>query len=235
MRLPFPAEIYIFTFFSTVSTYNLFRGYPDLKAYLKDVGSVQFYLVFYGAAVSACCFFMLPAGIKLFYMALGLFTLMYKFRLFGRLSLRSVPYLKLPMIALVWVCTGSIYLLIHLDEVHDLPRVAGVLLMQLFFFIAITIPFDVFGLIEDKMPTIPSKFGVRRSLGISEVFLVLYFITALCIYKRPVFLLAAGIVACTSIIIVHFSPALKSKMAQYYLIDGTIIFQTLVFYLCLYR
>lgn len=235
MRYPFPAEIYIFTFFSTISTYNLFRGYPTFKAYLKDAGSVRFNLVLYGFVISGCCFFLLPDEIKLFYVALGIFTLMYKFNVLGKFNLRSIPYLKLPVIALVWVCTGSIYLLINLHHLPDMARVSGVLVMQFFFFIAITIPFDVFGLIEDDMPTIPSRFGVRGSLLISKIFLALYFVVALCIYQRPVFLLASGIVAVVSAIAVHFSPLFERKMTQYYLVDGTIIFQTLIFYLCLYR
>lgn len=233
MKYAYPVEIYVFTFCSTLSTYNLFRDYQTFGTFKNDFGSIRFFIVMTGFVIGLWCYFLLPYEIKVFYVVLGAFTMLYKFNIFGITNLRSIPYLKLPMIAVVWVLTGSIFLLININSGTDLHRITGVLFMQFFFFIAITIPFDVFGLIEDEMLTIPGRLGIRKSLWISKILLVLYFVVALLIYQRPVFLYASGLVAVLTILAVHFSPRFEKKAVQYYLLDGTIIFQTLIFYLFL--
>lgn len=233
MKYPFPPEIYLFTFCSTLSVYNLFRGYRTFADFRQDLRSFRFFLVTAAFIACATCFFMLPVPMQLFYTAVGAITLLYKFNIFGISNLRSIPYLKLPIITFVWLLSGSIFLLIHIDENLDVSRIAGLLVMQFCFIIAITIPFDVFGLIEDDITTIPGKIGIRRALLISKSLLAVYLTAAVLIHQRTVFLYAAGLTALLTFAAIHFSPLLKRKSMQYYLLDGTIIVQTVVFYLFL--
>lgn len=229
MFFPFPPEIYVFTFFATLATYNLFRPYPSFREFMEDRKHFRFWLILVSLLICGICYWMLPLRIQLFYACIGAITMLYKFDIFGIVNLRSISYLKLPMIASVWVLTGSIYYLLDAHEFEDVHRIAAVLTMQFLFFTAITIPFDVFGLIEDDMKTIPGKLGVRKSLMISKVFLVLYFLISFLIYRKIQFVYATSVVAVLTILIVHFSPKLQQKSAQSYLLDGTIILQTLVF------
>lgn len=239
MEFHFPLAIYGFTFSATLGTYNLFRSYKDFQAYFLDRKSIRFFIIFISFAFSGTFFLFLPLDIQIFYAVVGFLTMLYKFNVFGIISLRSVPYLKLPLIALIWVLTGSIYLLLnfnHYNDLHqmnDIHRISGLLLMELFFFIAITIPFDVFGMIEDNMKTVPRKLGVKKSLLISKVLLVLYVVTSLFIYKRIEFILASFSLALITFLLVHWSPKFQRKSLQYYLIDGTIILQTILFYIFL--
>lgn len=239
MQYHYPIAVYGFTFTSTLGTYNLFRDYKSFKSYYLDWKSFRFWLVFVSFAFSGLFFLYLPLDVQIFYLVVGFLTMLYKFNVFGFISLRSVPYLKLPLIAVIWVVTGSIYLLLnfnHYNDLHqmnDIHRISGLLLMQLYFFIAITIPFDVFGMIEDDMKTVPKKLGVKKSLMISKILLILYVITSLFIYKRIEFIAASIVLASITFLIVHWSPNIQKKSIQYYLIDGTIILQTILFYLFL--
>lgn len=235
MQYKFPMAIYIFTFCSTLSIYNLFRGYVLFKDFLRDRKNVRFYLILTGFIVSGYCYFILPDEIRIFYLVTGFLTMLYKFNIFGIINLRSVPYLKLPIIAIVWVLTGSIFLLINIHPAMDLKRIAGILSMQFFFIVAISIPFDIFGLIEDEMSTIPNKFGIKKSLWISKILLGLYFLVAILIHIKYQFLYASALICLLTFFAVHFSPKFGKKEFQYYLLDGTIILQTFIFYLFLYR
>ncbi len=230
MKFPYPAEVYIFTFCSTLSTYNLFREYGTFSDFLTDFKNLRFYLVSAGFLACIICFFLLPIEIQVFYFVLGFFTMLYKFNLLGIKNLRSIPFLKLPVITIVWVLSGSIFQLINIHESTDVHRIAGLLVMQFCFIIAIAIPFDVFGLIEDNITTIPGRLGVKRALLISKMLLIFYFIAAFLIHQRTVFLYASTLVCVLTFLAIHFSPRLKQKALQYYLLDGTIILQTLIFY-----
>lgn len=92
-------------------------------------------------------------------------------------TLRTLPYLKIIFIALVWsliivglpfIDSGSFF--------HDtsLTDIAIALTQTLFFVIAITIPFDIRDLNFDKrihLKTIPSLIGIKTSILLSEVLL----------------------------------------------------------------
>ena len=239
MEYHYPISIYGFTFASTLGTYNLFRDYKTFKSYYSDLKSFRFFIVTFSFIISGLFFLFLPFDVQVYFVIVGFLTMLYKFNVFGFVSLRSVPFLKLPLIALIWVLTGSIYLLLnfsHYNDLHqmnDIHRISGLLIMELFFFIAITIPFDVFGMIEDDMKTVPRIIGVKKSLMISKTLLVLYVITSLFIYKRIEFIMASILLASITILLVHWSPKFQNKSIQYYLIDGTIILQTILFYLFL--
>ncbi len=236
MQYHYPFAVYGFTFLATLATYNLFRDYKTFTDYLSDFKSLKFFLVAISFTISGVFFLLLPWDVQVYYFAVGLLTLLYKFKMFGFNSLRNVPYLKLPMIALIWVLTGSIYLLLHfnqyndLNQLNDIHRISGLLIMQLFFFLAITIPFDVFGMIEDDMKTVPKRLGVKKSLRISKILLVLYVLTSFFIYKRIEFIFASVLLATITFLLIHWSPKFQKKSLQYYLIDGTILLQTFLFY-----
>lgn len=233
MKFPFPASIYIFTFCATLSTYNLFRHYRTFEAFLSGTGEASFYLILAGITCAGICYFLLPFKIQVFYLVLGFFTLLYKFNLPGIRNLRSIPYLKLPVITISWLLSGSIFQLINIDQNTDLGRLAGLLAMQFCFIIALAITFDVFGLIEDEITTIPTRLGISKALWIAKILLVLYFIAAVIIHQRTAFLYAAGSTAAITFLLIHFSPKIREKSLQYYLLDGPIILQTVIFYLFL--
>ncbi len=239
MEYHYPIPVYGFTFASTLGVYNLFRTYQSFRAYYKDWKSFRFFIVTASFAFSGFFYLFLPVDVQIFYLVVGFLTMLYKFNILGFVSLRSVPYIKLPLIAVIWVLIGSIYLLLnfsHYNDLHqmnDVHRISGLLLMEFFFFVAITIPFDVFGMLEDDMKTIPRKIGMSKSLLISKVLLVFYVLTSLFIYKRIEFVLASILLAALTFVVVYLSPRFQKKHWQYYLIDGTIILQTILFYLFL--
>jgi hypothetical protein len=239
MEYHFPFPVYGFTLFSTLGTYNLFRAYKTFKNFYTDWKSIRFYIVVSSFLLSGFFFFLLPQDVQVFYLFVGFLTMLYKFNIFGFISLRSLPYLKSPLIATIWVLTGSIYLLLNfshyndLNQMNDVRRISGLLLMEFFFFIAITIPFDVFGMLEDDIKTVPKKLGVTKSLRISKLLLILYVITSFFIYKSVAFLMASVLLATITFLSIHWSPKFQKKHLQFYLIDGTIILQTVLFYLFL--
>lgn len=116
------------------------------------------------------------------------------------ISLREVPYLKIHLIALV--CTISVGLIILMNENHmdrsnfSLTNCAFVL-AHYFYFLAITIPFDIRDLKYDSptLKTIPQVVGIRKTRMLSLFLFVLYLTILVLfkttIYKNPAFIITS--------------------------------------------
>ena len=92
------------------------------------------------------------------------------------IKLRELPYLKTPIIAIVW--TSILFLLPWINEGRNPQEILGELIAFFFFFSAMTIPFDIRDLsIDIEMhKTIPQAFGIRGSKILALVLFTLFFI-----------------------------------------------------------
>jgi uncharacterized membrane protein len=102
-------------------------------------------------------------------------------------SLRDTPYLKIHLIAIIWVIALGIFELVN-EQIFEFEKWIFVLI-HYFYVIAVTIPFDIRDLKYDdpKKRTIPQVIGVLFSKMLSFGLMVLYFILA--IYFKPDLLL----------------------------------------------
>ncbi|MBS1634545.1 MAG: hypothetical protein JST26_01395 [Bacteroidetes bacterium] len=229
------APVYIFTFSSTLFVYNLFRHYQSVKEFLSSYRTPLFVITTYAFVISIACFTLLPKSLQLAYGILGVLTLFYKFPLVGNVSLRALPYIKIVVIAVVWVLSALISFMKAPGLKPD-PGSAGIyILMQFLFFISICIPFDIFDMHRDTMSTIPQKIGAKRAILVSYLGMVFYLVLAFLLPCGPIQKGGYFLMTMCTCFVLRYSKALKHKYSRYYLIDGLIILQTGIVFLCQYH
>ena len=105
------------------------------------------------------------------------------------------------------------------------------MISQFFFFIAITIPFDVFDVEKDKMKTLATTMGIKKAIIVAKICLALHVLIAIA--KDPSsneiigHLVIAGI---AFTILSLYKKLLHHRTLQYYCVDGLIILQTFIIY-----
>ena len=94
-------------------------------------------------------------------------------------TLRDIPYLKIHLIAIIWVVAIGIFEL--LNENYFTSEKWGFVLAHYFYIVAVTIPFDIRDLKYDdpSQRTIPQVFGIKKAKIISVLFLIIYFLIAI--------------------------------------------------------
>lgn len=229
--ISYPHELYLFGFFSTLATYNLFRYYHDFKQFVVGNQSVRFWIVVISLLIALICFLFFDLALKLAFCCLGFLTFFYKFDLIWKIHLRKVPFLKLPIIVIVWVISGCIFSLLNPALKISYNQVWTFMAIQSLYFAAISIPFDVLGLIEDNIVTIPSKIGVKPTFLFSKILMafaigIAFFFAHNSFFQLP-FLLFGGI----TLLFIQLCKSLEDKYLQFYLLDGSILLQTMIFLL----
>jgi hypothetical protein len=223
--------LYLFGFFSTLATYNLFRYYNDFKQFVVGNQSIRFWIIVASLLIALSSFLFFEIDLKLAFCCLGFLTIFYKFDLILKIHLRKVPFLKLPIIVLVWVISGCIFSLLNPALKISNNQILIFIGIQSLYFAAISIPFDVLGLIEDNIITIPSKIGVKRAFLFSKIVLIIaisigFLFSHNSFFQLP-FLMFGGITLC----FIQLCESLENKYLQFYLLDGSILLQTVIFWL----
>lgn len=176
----------VFNFFSVLFVYNFHRIYkatfskvrtPLLEWVLKNKGFV-FYLLFISLLTCLALFTVLWKGkiaLLLLFGTMVLLSLVYVVPLFGK-SLRQLPYLKSPLIALVWVVV--LFIFPSLNEGISFRALAGPVSSYFLFFLALTIPFDLRDMQIDSstQKTLPMVLGEKGSRFLSVGLIAVYFI-----------------------------------------------------------
>jgi len=227
--ISYPIEIYLFGFSSTLATYNLFRYYHDFKQFITKNKTIRFWIVNISLLIAFTCFLLFDLNLKLVFCCLGFLTLCYKFEFIWKIHLRKIPFLKLPIIVFVWIFSGSAFSLLSPEVTISSSDVLIFISVQSLYFAAISIPFDVLGLLEDNIVTIPSKVGVKRAFLFSKTLIIIaiglaFFFSQNNFFHWP-FLLFGGI----TLIILQLCEILKNRHLQFYLLDGSIFLQTLIY------
>ena len=164
---------------------------------------------------------------------MGIISLFYAWKIFpgasGRIALRELPYTKLWWISLVWV---GITVIMPAADAH-IPllsdQVILVSLSRLLLIAGLTIPFDVRDLRADepKQRTFPQIFGVKKSLRIAVVFLLLHLLLCWFMWQLgfdPLqLLIAISIVTVIMMMIVSKTRTDSHELHFLGAIDGTLI------------
>ncbi len=123
----------------------------------------------------ACCwlFFQLNFKIQLILMAPIIIAAAYSLPIFpGKRRLRDLHYIKIFLIALVWAhITVVVPVYFHGDQLSLKSSLLAA--EQVFYFMAITLPFDIRDLDvdrENQVKTIPATFGLEASKRLSQAF-----------------------------------------------------------------
>jgi len=87
-------------------------------------------------------------------------------------GLRAVPFVKIYLISVVWVVVTSVIPIVDSEIIWTAP-IWLFLISQLFYLLAVTLPFDIRDLIHDDpaMKTLPQLLGFKSSRLLSGAFL----------------------------------------------------------------
>lgn len=237
---------YIFIiFFATLFEYNLHRLITVLisKEALhsaKHEWVINNKLKFYGIVLFSLIGFSLSAvqaEIKVLeiFAIIALLTVFYSLPVGTRskrlFRLREIPYLKLFVISFVWSTTTILLPVIHASEKINSFEVILMLLARFFFILAITIPFDIRDLAVDQkvgLKTIPIRFGEKKSILLSHVFLVVFMAISTIHYglnKNGLTVCALLISALITTYVLNSNKMKKNSWYYYGILDGMMIVQ----------
>ncbi len=220
----------LLVFFSTLLVYNISQARFGIVHYIRFRSSGH--IIAYVAVVICLVFF--SSGISwvawLYLGHLGAVSIIYNSPLlndFRYLPLRSIPLIKIFIIAYVWASTGSFLPGI----ISGVPQGLSTWLAfwaQFLFIMGITLPFDIRDFYKDyknNLKTIPGIIGIRNTKRLSYLFLgahvlLLFYITDRAWWLAPVVALAMGMT--------RYASASRPEYYYTFYVDGLIILQFLV-------
>lgn len=183
-----------FIFFSTLLTYNGQRFLKSIQQLHPETSHMLWVrrhpnllksILITSFVATAVSFLSLYNGSFLSLLILGLSGAISLFYIqnIGNFNLRSVPQLKIHLIALIWVIATAFFPLFNEGQLSINALFFGAI--HYIYIIAITIPFDIRDLKYDdpKYKTIPQLLGVKKAKFLSILFMLLY--TFLALYLKP--------------------------------------------------
>jgi 4-hydroxybenzoate polyprenyltransferase len=135
--------------------------------------------------------------------------------------LRSIPVLKVFLIAYVWACISSLLPAIGADDINN-ARTWVIFVAHFLFILAITLPFDIRDFRTDRknyLMTVPSLFGLRVTKFIS-IMSLLAFTIVIVLLSKMLWIVFLCIIA--AYLIINSNPYKKDYYFTLY-IDATII------------
>ena len=177
-------EVSIFIFFATILTYNFQRlviiqkGIDNKKSsWIRKNKKTIYFLSILSLIITFFLFLNFKHQTQIVIIFCGIISFLYPF------LLRSIPYLKIFIISIVWTLI-SLTLLVIENELFIDHNIYYLHMSRFCFVFAITIPFDIRDILIDfkNIKTIPVIFGEKRSKYISVIFLFLHQLILLKLY-----------------------------------------------------
>lgn len=154
------------------------------------------------------------------------------------ITLRQIPYLKIFLIAFVWAAVTVFIPVVNYKKPLYSLHVLSVFLERMLFVLAITLPFDIRDMDDDKkagIQTIPLRLGVIKSIYMSVAVLILFFTLALAHYTftRQWLILGAFTIIFTITLLALIHPKIQ-KLQLYHrgILDGTMLLQGILILGC---
>lgn len=172
-------NLLLFIFFASVTGYNFvkYAGIAKLH-HLSLANNLRFIQIFSLLSFIALIYFSLQLEIRVLITAgiLGVFTLFYAIPFLGEnKNLRSLPGLKIFIIAIVWAGSTVLLPLVQEGGLLDLQPVVD-FIQRFMLVIVLTLPFEIRDLDYDneRLGTIPQKLGIFRTkvFGFILIFLI---------------------------------------------------------------
>ncbi|MES2417213.1 MAG: hypothetical protein V4541_03445 [Bacteroidota bacterium] len=251
--LKLPADNYVlaFVFFSTLMVYNLSmllsKPKEPQQSPFKRVRWIFSHhrLIISITLISILC--LIPLGLlylsfqaKLLMAFVGIISIAYNFPFLSinqkKIGLRNLPGIKLFLIALVWSVSCVLLPIVELENNYGISiSLSETLLLvakRFIFICAITIPFDIRDLFQDKLyelKTIPVMLGKKKAWIFCQALLASYLIL-LVFFTKEINLDVIGLsltIFLTGWLI--FKSSLKRNEYYYFFfLDGTMLLQCLI-------
>lgn len=254
LKVPYDNYVLAFIFFSTLSIYNLsmllskpeqpqkspFKRVRWIFSHHRFIISITIIAVL---CVISIALIYLSLQAKLLMGFLGIMSIAYNFSFLSinqkKIGLRNLPGIKLFLIAFVWSASCVLLPIVELENNYGIsisPAETLLLVAKRFLFIcAITIPFDIRDLFQDKfyaLKTIPVMLGEKKAWIFCQVLLGAYLIL-LILFTKSINLEVIGL-ALTILITgwLIFKSKLKKNEYYYFLfLDGTMILQFVILWM----
>lgn len=235
-------KIPLFNFFSTLFFYNYQRLIKfdkigpviptDYNNWIKSHHKTILIITIISGLASFIFFISLPLIHWLFYLLPGLISFLYVLPKGFRNELRNVPHLKVYLICMVWSITVGFIPAFEQNNSPEASLLQGI--QTFFFFMAITIPFDIRDMKIDRpeLKTIPIYLGIRKAKIIAFAFIALYLLSALWKFNNDqsyVVLLSEAFTAFFSAIAIYWASLNRHHLYYSGLMDGLIFIPFLLF------
>ena len=169
------SRISIFIFFATILAYNFQRiiiiqnGIDNKKSsWIKKNKKTIYFIVVFSLVITFYLFLNFKLSTQIVIVVCGIISFLYP------LYLRSVPYLKIFIISIIWTLVSTTLLVIENDVYID-QNICYLHISRFCFVFAITIPFDIRDIVIDfkNIKTIPIRFGekISRYIGVMFIFI----------------------------------------------------------------
>ena len=247
-----PSEhVLAFLFFSTLLIYNLavllskpkapqnspFRRVRWIFAHHRFTISTTL--------ISALC--LIPLGLlylsfesKLLMVFVGLLSVAYNIPFLSlnqkKIGLRNIPGIKLFLIAFVWASSCVLLPIVELESLHQIqvPLSETVLLVakRFLFVCAITVPFDIRDLFQDKLyelKTIPVVLGEKKAWIFCQALLAIYLLL-LVLFTKNINLDVIGLTLTVLLTgwLIFKSNFKRNEYYYFFYLDGTMLLQYLI-------
>ena len=247
-----PSEhVLAFLFFSTLLIYNLavllskpkapqnspFRRVRWIFAHHRFTISTTL--------ISALC--LIPLGLlylsfesKLLMVFVGLLSVAYNIPFLSlnqkKIGLRNIPGIKLFLIAFVWASSCVLLPIVELESLHQIqvPLSETVLLVakRFLFVCAITVPFDIRDLFQDKLyelKTIPVVLGEKKAWIFCQALLAIYLLL-LVLFAKHINLDVIGLTLTVLLTgwLIFKSNFKRNEYYYFFYLDGTMLLQYLI-------
>jgi 4-hydroxybenzoate polyprenyltransferase len=255
LKLPPNTYVLSFLFFSTLTIYNLSMllakpKEPQKSPYkrVKWIFSHQRLLISI-TLISVLC--LIPLGLlylsfgaKVLMLFIGVIAISYNIPFLsingGKIGLRNLPGIKLFLIAFVWASSCVLLPIVEIENNYGIPIALSEIVLlfakRFLFICAITIPFDVRDLYQDKLyelKTLPVIFGEKKTWIFCQALLLAYLIL-LFLFSKSINYDTIGLaltIFLTGWLI--FKSNLKRNEYYYFLLlDGMMILQCLTLWIC---
>lgn len=180
-------------FFGTLFTYNIqrlfrFKEIIESKSprhqWIKNNKRIQYFILFFAGLGAMITFLYLVDNIKslTLLLVIALVSLIYAFRInIKKRTFRELPYIKIHVIAISWMFLAFVWPIVNSKIPFTMDNIRTCIAVY-FYFIGITIPFDIRDLPYDlkNQKTIPQVLGIKKSkilafaLLIMSAFLIVY-------------------------------------------------------------
>lgn len=251
LNKPINLSIILFLFFSTILTYNfsiliqnpknprqsVFKRVRWIFSHFK----LNIAITLTAAIFLFVAFVFLNFNTQILVLLLGVLSISYALPIFyyngKRLSLRNIPGLKLFLIALVWALSSVLLPIMELKnsgqiEISDY-HIFILIAKRFLFIMAITIPFDVRDMFQDKvygLKTIATVFGERKSLIACQLMLISYLVLLFLFrdngFNNDFFALATTILL--SGWLIFKSKWQRNEYYYFFYLDGILILQYVI-------
>ncbi len=238
-----------FLFFSTLLTYNFsiliqHPKSPETSEYRRVRWIFRNYKLNLGITAFAILaiiplFFMLSFKSQMLNVFLGLLSLGYAMPIFKsknnkKFGLRNIPAVKLFLIALVWALSSVMMPYFELQQSQNIQLAFSDLLIlnlkRFLFLMAITIPFDIRDMFQDKMvalKTIPVIFGEKKAYLFCQLMLIAYLVLLFFFRDRgfDADFFGLGLTTVLTGWLIFKSKWKKNEYYYFFYLDGTLVLQ----------